>query len=113
MRGRLILAALAALPRPARADGPRFEAHGRDPAVALLGAGGPTAAAIRREVLGRGFYAGEPVGAGDCAVCHPDVAAQWSASAHRFSSFNNPYYRVSVEQFRREKGRAASRFCGG
>jgi predicted TIM-barrel fold metal-dependent hydrolase/tetratricopeptide (TPR) repeat protein len=41
------------------------------------------------------------------------VAAQWAGSAHRFSSFNNPYYRVSVEQFRREKGRAASRFCGG
>jgi hypothetical protein len=54
-----------------------------------------------------------PSGPGDCARCHKDVAAQWSASAHRFSSFNNPYYRVSVEEFRQERGKPASRFCAG
>lgn len=54
-----------------------------------------------------------PTGVADCAGCHPDVAAQWDASAHHFSSFNNPYYRVSVEAFRRERGNRASRFCAG
>ncbi|HZS41434.1 MAG TPA: tetratricopeptide repeat protein [Polyangia bacterium] len=70
------------------------------------------ARAIAREVRARGFYAGEPTGAGPCGGCHADVAAQWAASAHRFSSFNNPYYRISVEDFRRERGFAASKFCG-
>jgi tetratricopeptide (TPR) repeat protein len=52
-------------------------------------------------------------GAEPCASCHADIAAQWSASAHHFSSFNNPYYRVSVEEFRAERGAKTSRFCAG
>ena len=60
----------------------------------------------------QGFYAGAPVGSGDCIGCHRDVAAQWESSAHRFSSFNNPYYRVATDAFRAEKGAVASRFCG-
>src|SRR4051812_25863276 len=52
-------------------------------------------------------------GAEPCAGCHADVAAQWTASAHHFSSFNNPYYRVSVEEFRAERGAKSSRFCAG
>jgi tetratricopeptide (TPR) repeat protein len=46
-----------------------------------------------------------------CATCHADIAAQWSSSAHHFASFNNPYYVASVEDFRRERGKRASRFC--
>jgi tetratricopeptide (TPR) repeat protein len=53
------------------------------------------------------------LGAEPCAGCHADVAAQWTASAHHFSSFNNPYYRVSVEEFRAERGARTSRFCAG
>jgi tetratricopeptide (TPR) repeat protein len=30
--------------------------------------------------------------------CHPDIYKQWQSSAHRYSSFNNPWYRKSVEQ---------------
>ncbi len=41
------------------------------------------------------------------------MAAQWASSAHHFSSFNNPYYRVSVDEFRAERGATASRFCAG
>ncbi len=48
-----------------------------------------------------------------CASCHPDVAAQWSASAHSFASFGNPIYRYDVEQVRAELGKPASRHCGG
>ena len=54
-----------------------------------------------------------PTAPGACATCHADIAAQWSASAHHFSSFNNPYYRISVEEFRKERGNRASRFCAG
>lgn len=48
-----------------------------------------------------------------CAGCHQDVAAQWRTSAHAHSSFSNPIYRVSVDAFRKSRGREASRFCAG
>jgi tetratricopeptide (TPR) repeat protein len=48
-----------------------------------------------------------------CATCHPDVAKQWSASAHSFASFGNPIYRYVVERVRGELGDTASRHCGG
>ncbi len=67
--------------------------------------------AVARAVEKIGFWAGDPVGVSQCASCHADAAAQWSASAHRFASFNNPYYSAAVEAFRHEKGFVASRFC--
>ena len=53
-----------------------------------------------------------------CAECHPDVHAQWSHSAHRFSSFNNPLYLASVRETRavaleRDGDVRAARWCAG
>ncbi len=48
-----------------------------------------------------------------CEGCHADAAAQWRSSAHAFSSFSNPVYRVSVDRFRAEVGMPQSRHCGG
>ena len=53
-----------------------------------------------------------------CQQCHPDVHAGWMASAHRFSSFNNPAYLVSVRETRefsvdREGTVRRSRWCAG
>jgi Flp pilus assembly protein TadD len=48
-----------------------------------------------------------------CATCHPDVAAQWSSSAHSFASFGNPIYRFDVELLRADIGKEPSRHCGG
>jgi tetratricopeptide (TPR) repeat protein len=46
--------------------------------------------------------------------CHPDIAAQWDASAHHFSSFSNPFYRRAVERLMEEPdGVAKARWCGG
>jgi len=46
--------------------------------------------------------------------CHPDIYKQWLSSAHRFSSFTNPFYRRVVEyQEARGVPRAITRFCGG
>lgn len=59
-----------------------------------------TAAAVSREVEENGFAAGTPVGAETCARCHADVAAQWASSAHRFASFNNPFYEATVREMR-------------
>ncbi|HEX2569167.1 MAG TPA: tetratricopeptide repeat protein [Polyangia bacterium] len=108
---------LLALPATAAGE-PRFTPGGAAAVRALLGTEKFDAAAIRREVQAQGFYAGGgdaagALGAGPCGGCHADVAAQWSTSAHRFASFNNPYYVVSVDEFRRERGAKASRFCAG
>ena len=51
-----------------------------------------------------------------CANCHPDIAKTHEQSMHRFSSFNNPAYRFSVEEARevllqRDGTLQASRFC--
>jgi tetratricopeptide (TPR) repeat protein len=102
------LAARGASPAPL----PRFEPHGLDVGVALGIEQGPSNEEVAAEVRRQGFYAGAPVGSGDCLGCHRDVATQWESSAHRFSSFNNPYYRVATDAFRAEKGAVASRFCG-
>lgn len=45
------------------------------------------------------------------AGCHPDIAAQWAESAHRFSSFNNPYYSKSVEALIERSGNDPARWC--
>lgn len=49
----------------------------------------------------------------DCADCHADVASHWMHSAHAYASFDNPWYRVSVDRFRAERGNEESRFCAG
>jgi len=49
----------------------------------------------------------------DCADCHPDVASHWMHSAHAYASFDNPWYRASIDQFRAARGKEESRFCAG
>jgi tetratricopeptide (TPR) repeat protein len=51
-----------------------------------------------------------------CAKCHPDIAKTHAQSMHRFSSFNNPAYKFSVEETRkvvlqRDGTVQAARFC--
>ncbi len=48
-----------------------------------------------------------------CAGCHPRAAEEWQASAHAHSSFDNPWYRAVVDQFRQDRGHKASQFCAG
>ncbi|MEO6326821.1 MAG: multiheme c-type cytochrome, partial [Thermoanaerobaculia bacterium] len=48
-----------------------------------------------------------------CAECHPDSFARWEKSAHRFSSFNNPFYRRSVELMADQVGREKTKWCAG
>lgn len=49
----------------------------------------------------------------DCASCHADVASHWMHSAHAYASFDNPWYRTSIDEFRAHRGERASRFCAG
>ncbi|MGH7752014.1 MAG: multiheme c-type cytochrome, partial [Gemmatimonadales bacterium] len=45
--------------------------------------------------------------------CHPDILKQWSSSAHRFSSFNNQWYRKSIEYMQDTIGVESSKWCAG
>jgi len=53
-----------------------------------------------------------------CLACHPDAYNSWLHSAHRLSSFNNPFYLFSVNEtrqmgLRRDGSVQASRWCAG
>lgn len=53
-----------------------------------------------------------------CAECHADIASGWRTSAHRLSSFNNPFYSFSVQETRRVSMEsigsvAKAQFCAG
>ena len=49
----------------------------------------------------------------DCAGCHPAEAEQWGRSAHAYASFDNPWYRVSIDGLREEVEEKPSRHCAG
>src|SRR5579863_7441733 len=45
--------------------------------------------------------------------CHEDIYNQWYSSAHHFSSFNNQWYRKSIEYMQDTIGTKPSKWCGG
>lgn len=70
----------------------------------------PSAASVRdqRELPGDALSALDR-----CSVCHADIFAQWSRSAHRFSSLDNPFYLPAFRAAREARGTAVTRWCGG
>jgi Flp pilus assembly protein TadD len=48
-----------------------------------------------------------------CKRCHSDIYDQWNSSAHHFSSFNNQWYRKSIEYMQDVIGVKPSRWCAG
>ncbi len=48
-----------------------------------------------------------------CKRCHEDVYKQWYSSAHHFSSFNNQWYRKTIEYMQDTVGTKPSKWCGG
>src|SRR6266404_4123160 len=48
-----------------------------------------------------------------CERCHKDVYKQWNSSAHHFSSFNNQWYRKSIEYMQDVAGVKSSKWCAG
>jgi tetratricopeptide (TPR) repeat protein len=48
-----------------------------------------------------------------CKRCHEDIYRQWYSSMHHFSSFNNQWYRKSVEYMQDTIGTRPSKWCGG
>ncbi len=90
---------------------------------------------IKKEIDKYGFVKDTPIGASTCARCHQDIVEQWSSSAHRFASFNNPFYEATITDMRNNSiepnewlnqhakeyknfgddgiGRAKSKWCSG
>ncbi|MCY3611613.1 MAG: tetratricopeptide repeat protein [Gemmatimonadetes bacterium] len=89
---------------------------------------------VRAEADTRGFVVETRIGAEGCGRCHQDIVNQWSESAHRFASFNNPFYEATIRSMRSEStesnrwierhladagdaggdvGRAKSKWCAG
>lgn len=48
-----------------------------------------------------------------CGKCHRDIYEQWNSSAHHFASFNNQFYRKSIEQMQEISGTKGSKWCAG
>ncbi len=48
-----------------------------------------------------------------CRRCHADIYDQWFSSMHHFASFNNQWYRKSVEYMQDTIGVKSSLWCGG
>ncbi|MGB8836287.1 MAG: tetratricopeptide repeat protein [Candidatus Acidiferrales bacterium] len=48
-----------------------------------------------------------------CQRCHQDIYKEWQSSAHHFSSFNNAWYRKSIEYMQDTIGVKSSRWCAG
>jgi tetratricopeptide (TPR) repeat protein len=49
-----------------------------------------------------------------CGECHQDIYQQWNSSVHHFASFNNQFYRKSIEDMQRIQGTTQpSKWCAG
>jgi hypothetical protein len=48
-----------------------------------------------------------------CGECHKEIYEQWNSSMHHFASFNNQFYRKSVEYMQDVSGTHGSKWCAG
>lgn len=48
-----------------------------------------------------------------CGECHQDIYNQWKSSVHHFASFNNQFYRKSIEYMQDVTGTKPSKWCAG
>ena len=116
----VVLAALAPVARYLREA--RWAQHGRIenpalPPLAMDGEGdGPTGPFFPSSAQ---VYGGEKIPSkffmesDSCKRCHEDIYNQWNSSAHHFSSFNNQWYRKSIEYMQDTVGTKPSKWCGG
>ena len=58
--------------------------------------------ALEKDIDKYGFVVEDPIGVETCARCHAATTAQWATSAHRFSSFNNPFYEATIDDMRKK-----------
>jgi len=55
---------------------------------------------LKQDLKEHGFAQETAIGSETCNRCHQDIVDQWETSAHRFASFNNPFYEATVMDLR-------------
>jgi len=77
------------------------------------GAGSPFWPSSARTNTGRTIPAKFFMESKRCAECHKEIYDQWNSSAHHFASFNNQFYRKSIEYMQDVSGTQGSKWCAG
>ena len=77
------------------------------------GPAGPFFPSSANTNLGRTIPANFFMTSATCGRCHKDIYEQWNASVHHFSSFNNQWYRKSIEYMQDVIGTRPSKWCAG
>ena len=67
---------------------------------------------VGAKFLPSNFFLDSPKACGTSG-CHADIVEQWNGSMHHFSSFNNQWYRKSIEYMQDTIGTRSSKWCGG
>jgi Flp pilus assembly protein TadD len=77
------------------------------------GQGGPFFPSSAQTAHGGEIPANYFTESGTCQRCHADIYKEWQSSAHHFSSFNNAWYRKSIEYMQDTVGVTPSKWCAG
>jgi len=124
LRGGLVILAVAAVAAPTLRtswdnrwrDAYRLENPTRPPATMEEEGAGPahplfpsSARTKTGELIPSDFFLTSEA----CGRCHRDIYEQWNSSAHHFSSFNNQWYRRSIEYMQEVVGTQPSKWCAG
>ena len=88
-----------------------------DPPVSMHGEGGgpgtPFFPSSARTNVGGTIPANFFMTSASCGRCHKEIYDQWNSSAHHMSSFNNQWYRKSIEYMQDVAGVEPSKWCAG
>jgi tetratricopeptide (TPR) repeat protein len=85
---------------------PAMEGEGAGPASPFFPSSADTS--VRGIIPATFFMTSE-----SCGRCHKDLYEQWRSSMHHFSSFNNQWYRKSIEYMQDVVGTRPSKWCAG
>jgi Tfp pilus assembly protein PilF len=77
------------------------------------GRGGPFFPSSSQTAHGGSIPANYFMESDSCQRCHADIYKEWQGSAHHFSSFNNAWYRKSIEYMQDTVGVKPSKWCAG
>ncbi len=83
-----------------------MDEEGRGPASPFFPSSGDTN--VHRTIPANFFMT-----SASCGRCHKEIYDQWKSSTHHFSSFNNQWYRKSIEYMQDTVGTRPSKWCAG
>jgi tetratricopeptide (TPR) repeat protein len=119
-RSRIGVAALGLLALLPLIPWPRANNRIENPASAPLsmdlegaGASSPFAPSSAQTNTGKIIPSNFFMDSAGCGHCHKDIYEQWKSSTHHFASFNNQFYRKSIEYMQDVTGTRPSKWCAG